>query len=148
MTLQDLIQDIESIAGGQPSVQMIVENDVYKLNERADARYGVFAFTQETHSTSPDSDYITYNLILYYIDRLTDDERNEVEVQSTGVQVLGNILASLAERVVRVGDYNMQPFRQRFADVCAGVFARVAITTLKDTLCAEEFDGVTTKPVI
>lgn len=148
MTLQDIVQDIERIAKAQPSIQMIVENDVYKLNACADARYGVFAFTQEAHTSTADSDFIAYNFVLYYIDRLTDDERNEVEVQSTGIITLDNILKTLSEEGVVVGDYTIQPFRQQFTDMCAGVYARVTISAIRDSVCAEEFDGGGDKPVI
>ena len=43
MTLKEAIKVIEVVASQQPSVNMIVENDVFRLNAKADARYGVFA---------------------------------------------------------------------------------------------------------
>lgn len=147
MTLYELTQIIEDVAIAQPSVQMVVENDVYRLNEIADARYGVFAFTQGAHTATPDNDLITYNLTLFYVDRLADDNHNQIEVQSTGVLVLDNILMTLSERGVQVGDYSLQPFNQRFADMCAGIYATVALTVPRDVLCAEMFDNIAGKEV-
>lgn len=140
MTLYELVQIIEDVAIAQPSVQMIVENDVYRLNEIADARYGVFAFTQGAHQAVADGDFITYNLILFYVDRLSDDYSNQLAVQSAGITTLDNILMTLSERGVQVGDYSLQPFNQRFADMCAGVYATVALTVPRDVLCPELFD--------
>lgn len=140
MTLYELVKQIEEVASAQPSVRLIVENDIYKLNDCADALYGVFAFTQNEHSTSAESDVITYNFTLFYVDRLLDDESNLIEVQSTAIQVLDNILSFLNDGGVAVGDYTFQPFNQRFADICAGVYTNVALSVAKDGDCAEDFD--------
>lgn len=147
MTLYELIQIIEDVAIAQPSVQMVVENDVYRLNEIADARYGVFAFTQGAHAVTADNDLITYNLTLFYVDRLADDNSNQIEVQSTGVMVLDNILMTLSERGVVVGDYSLQPFNQRFADMCAGIYASVALSVPRTATCPELYDNMQGKEV-
>ena len=42
MTLLELIKAMEVVASKQPSVKMVVENDIFRLNALADARYGVF----------------------------------------------------------------------------------------------------------
>lgn len=147
MTLYELVQIMEEVAMSQPSVQMVVENDVYRLNEIADARYGVFAFTQGAHQAVADSDYITYNFTLFYVDRLNDDYSNQLAVQSAGISTIDNILMTIAERGVVVGDYTLQPFNQRFADMCAGIYATVALTVPRDVLCPELFDTATGKEV-
>lgn len=147
MTLYELVQIIEDVAIAQPSVQMVIENDVYRLNEIADARYGVFAFTQGAHQAVADGDFITYNLTLFYVDRLSDDYSNQLAVQSAGITTLDNILMTLGERGVQVGDYSLQPFNQRFADMCAGVYATVALTVPRDVLCPEMFDNIAGKEV-
>ena len=46
MTLLETIRAMEVIASEQPSVNMVVENDIFRLNSRADARYGVFSCGQ------------------------------------------------------------------------------------------------------
>ena len=65
MTLLEVIRAIELVASRQPSVKMIVENDVFRLNEKADARYGIFAWTQGQHNTSADSDDINYSFVVF-----------------------------------------------------------------------------------
>ena len=71
MTLYDLIQTIERVASAQPSIQMIVENDIWKLNAEPSADYGVFGFRQTEHTANVNNGYIDYSFEFYYIDRLT-----------------------------------------------------------------------------
>lgn len=141
MTLYEIVRHIEGIASAQPSINMIVENDIDKLNTIGDAQYGIFAFVQGQHSTSADSDWITYAFTLYYIDRLTEDDSNLLEVQSVGVQTLDNTIRSIIniEDGLVVTNYTFQPFLHSFADKCAGVYASVNIQALRDSQCPQPF---------
>ena len=78
MTLYEIIRRIEATAAKQPAVNMIVENDIFKLNACADARYGVFAWTQGAHTASTESDERRFQFSLFYVDRLTDDGGNQL----------------------------------------------------------------------
>ena len=97
MTLKEAIKVIEVVASQQPSVNMIVENDVFRLNAKADARYGVFAWLQGQHSASIDSNTLSLLFTFFYVDRLTGDKGNQLESQSVGIQPLDNILRKLDE---------------------------------------------------
>lgn len=141
MTLKELIRRMEVIASFQPYVKMCVENDVFRLNTYADAKYGVFAFTQGQHTTTMDSSLMSYSFTLFYVDRLTADKSNQIEVQSVGIQVLNNILRSLEEMGVDSDNITFQTFNQRFLDECAGVFANVTFTVPKDSRCADSSYG-------
>ena len=144
MTLYELVRKIERIASAQPTIRMIVENDIDKLNAVSEAQYGVFSFVQGQHSTTAQSDWVTYSLTLYYIDRLTEDDSNLLEVQSVGVQTLDNIVRNLTqtEPQIMVGNYSFQPFLHSFADKCAGVYMTVSIQVLRDSLCSEGYESV------
>ena len=61
MTLQDTIRAIELVASGQPSVNMLVRSDIFRLNAAPDARYGVFAWLQNQHTLPADSSFINYS---------------------------------------------------------------------------------------
>ena len=74
------------------------------------------------------------------IDRLTADKGNEIEVQSVGVQTLGNILRSLEDLGIFPGTWTAQVFNQRFLDECAGVFASVRLEVPTGWICPEEFE--------
>ena len=140
MTLQQVIKAFEVVASQQPSVNMIVQNDIFRLNSKSDARYGVFGWTQGQHSTSTDSSMFTYSFVFFYVDRLKNDRSNEVEVQSVGIQTLDNILRKLEDWDIFVSSsYSFQTFNQRFIDECAGVFCNVSLQVPVDSLCSESF---------
>lgn len=140
MTLSQLIRTIEKVAIAQPSINSIVQNDIFKMNSHPSLEYGVFAWTQGQHNGSVDGNQ-SYSFSLFYVDRLTASKDNEVEVQSVGCETLRNILKTLSEEYdVDVNSYTLQTFNQRFTDECAGVFANVTLTVLPITNCSEEFD--------
>lgn len=145
MTLRDTIAVIERLAAAEPAVSMIVRNDIFRLNAMPDARYGVFAWTQQQHTIPASGDLLRFSFNLYYVDRLTEDRANELEIQSTAVQVLGNVLRGLpAAGVYMGGDAAIRTFNQRFSDECAGAFATITLEVGADTIC----DHVYTEPDI
>ena len=141
MTLLELIKTIEIVASHQPSIKMVVENDVFRLNNRSDARYGVFSFVQNQHSSSIDSNVISYSFTLFYVDRLKNDRSNQIEIQSVGIQTLDNIIRQLDDMgVYSEQTYTFQVFNQRFLDECAGVFTNVTFSVPVGSVCPETFE--------
>ena len=140
MTLLETIKAMEVVASKQPSIKMVVQNDVFRLNNKADARYGVFAFTQGQHTTSVDSNLITYAFTLFYVDRLKNNRSNQMEIQSVGIQTLDNIIRSLDEMGISAENYySFQVFNQKFVDECAGVFCNVNLSVPVGSVCPEYF---------
>ena len=149
MTLLELIHPIESIASNQPSIKMVVENDVFRLNDRADAKYGVFAFVQGQHSSSIESNWINYTFTFFYVDRLKNDKSNQIEIQSVGIQTLDNIIRALDENGIYSNlTYTFQVFNQRFLDECAGVFCNVTLSVPPGSLCPEDFQNINADTII
>ena len=138
MTLLQLVHRIETVAAEQPSVNLVVPNDVFALNSIQDARYGVFAWTQGQHEESVDGYALTCRFTFFYVDRLTDDASNRLEIQSVGVQTLGNIIRKLAAEF-DIPAWTYTTFNQRFADLCAGVYASVTINIPVSSLCPENY---------
>lgn len=142
MTLQEVIRAIEVVASRQPSVNMIVQNDIFRLNSKSDARYGVFGWTQGQHSASVESSLFTYSFIFFYVDRLKNDKSNEIEVQSVGVQTLDNVLRTLDDMGISANStYSFQTFNQRFLDECAGVFCNVSLQVPVSSVCSEDYEA-------
>lgn len=138
MTLAQLIRLFEGIAKEQPSINMIVQNDVFRINSAPSLKYGVFAWTQGQHSGSING-MQTYSFSLFYVDRLKQDLSNQIEIQSVGCETISNILRRLDEYDVEVGNYTIQTFNQRFTDECAGVFCNVTLSVLSTMGCAEGY---------
>ena len=141
MTLYEVIKAIEAVAAKQPGVKTIVRNDIYRLNAMPDVKYGVFAWLQEEHTFSVDSGLQGFAFTLFYADRLTNGGANEVDVQSTGVEVLQNVIRELADAgIVGAGDVAIRTFNERFSDACAGAFARVRFEVPVGWLCAFDYN--------
>lgn len=138
MTLVEVIRIVEVVAQQQPSINMIVRNDVFRLNAAPSVKYGVFAWTQGLHNGSING-MQTFNFSLFYVDRLTEDKSNQIGIQSVGCDVLGNILRMLEHYDIEVADYTLQPFNQRFTDECAGVFCNVSLSVPATYVCGEDF---------
>ena len=140
MTLTEVIHAIELSAGGQPGVHSIVRNDIFRLNTYPDAKYAVFGWTQGQHTSEIASSLVTFRFTFFYIDRLTHDLSNQVEIQSVGITVLDNIIRHLESiGVYSASEWTYTTFNQRFHDECAGVFAQVAFQVPVSGVCAESF---------
>lgn len=140
MTLSDTIRLIEIVAGNQPTIRSVVRNDIFRLNALPDAKYAVFGWTQGQHATSIDANLYTFRFTFFYIDRLTADQGNQVEIQSVGISTLENILRTLDDKgVFTFGDWQFTTFNQRFSDECAGVFCSVALQVPIDFVCWEGY---------
>lgn len=149
MTLRELIQVIEGVASDQPSVNMVVENDVFRINSISDAKYGIFAFVQQQHSSSVSSNLMTWAFSLFYVDRLMDDRSNQIEIQSVGIQTLDNIIRKLDDLGIYCDNtYTFQVFSQRFLDDCAGVFCNVRLDVPVDHPCPYDYPKNTNVTIV
>lgn len=147
MNLFQVIRAIEKTAAVQAPVRTIVRNDVFRLNAFPSVNYGAFAWLQNEHRTSGDSDLVQWSFTFFYVDRLTADKGNEVQIQSTGIETLENILLALYDLGLFAGDYSFRTFNQRFSDDCAGVFTNVSFETTKDDLCGDAYTFTTTRTI-
>lgn len=142
MTLYEVVDSFLNIAKNVPNINYVGQGDIYSLNTLPNVEYGVFFITQTNHQMSENT--ITYNLTLFYVDRLKADGSNKLQIQSQGISTLGNIinLFSLHNDEVDI-EYDIQytTFLQRFADECSGVFCNVNITTDNNVgLCGFEYN--------
>jgi hypothetical protein len=142
MTLYEVVDSFLNIAKNVPNINYVGQGDIYSLNTLPNVEYGVFFITQTSRQMSENT--ITYNLTLFYVDRLKADGSNKLQIQSQGISTLGNIinLFSLHNDEVDI-EYDIQytTFLQRFADECSGVFCNVSITTDNNVgLCGFEYN--------
>ena len=140
MTLSATIRFIEKVARLQPAVKSVVPNDIFRLNTIPNAEYAVFGWTQGQHTIGVDDTYATYAFTFFYVDRLTEDFSNQLEIQSVGVQVLDNIVRTLEQAGAHVANaYTFTTFNQRFTDECAGVFVQVSLQVPLNGVCEEGY---------
>lgn len=83
-----------------------------------------------------------FSLVLYYIDRLLEDNTNTLDIFSSAVENLKNIIRGARQipGVVDVDDtYTIRCFMpEKLNDRLAGAYAEVRITCENDTICFEE----------
>lgn len=139
ITLSKMIDVISAIGSGEKNINTVIQNDIYELDGIPNAKYNVFGITQNVHRE--DDQFIYYNFYLYYINRVNNDGRqNEILNQSTGIQVLRNIIRKTINYFdIEVSeDIVYYPFIQKFADVCSGVYADVTFAVPLD-MCEEDY---------
>lgn len=128
MTYFELISRLLGSAAEEPNINYYGCGDIYKLNSIPTIEYSVFYITPNTFNVEEDT--ITYSLNLYYIDRWDETDNNQLEIQSSGILALQNIINRFNTDYANVEiDYPLvfTPFYQRFKDICAGVFVRINV---------------------
>lgn len=100
----------------------------------------IYIIPSGTHTVTDNT--TRFDLTIYYADRLLEDDSNEIDLMSTGIENLKNILigARSIPGVVNVEDTytirNFMPTKQN--DRLAGAYAQVRITVSNDTVCFVE----------
>lgn len=127
MTLLEIVKQFEHIASQQPNINYVNNGDIYELNNIPNLDYGVFYITQQKHSG--DENNFKYNLTLFYVDRVANDGRNKLAIQSNGITLLTNVINIFLNNndVELEGDVQLTTFKERFTDDCAGAFAEITV---------------------
>ena len=140
MTLKEIINALNKISIEQPVVgEYIKSGNVYDLNSERSTKFGVFCCTNATHEYQVENALMSYTFYLYYIDRLSSDESNKTEIQSTGISTINNIVRTFVDDYdVDVSNISYETFTERFSEMCAGVWGTVTISVYDDG-CLDRF---------
>lgn len=99
-----------------------------------------FIIPSGTHTIYEDT--TRYDLTLYYVDRLLEDNTNTIDIFSSAIENLKNILvgARSIPGIVNIEDvYTIRNFMpEKLNDRLAGAYAQVRITVINDTTCYVE----------
>lgn len=145
MTLLQLIKTIKRVSLSIPNVNSVVD-EFLDLND-VTAKYSSVILQQRNHQRN--NDFMVFSFYLGYSDRLTEDKSNEIEVQSTGIQVINNIVSKLEDLGfdTTMGSYNV--FTERFLAEAAGCYVELSINIpvgeCEDDFSKEELDATITK---
>ena len=99
--------------------------DIYNINHIQEIKYPAVVVTNSTHNAT--SDYITYYFNIFYVDRLTADKKNKLDVQSAATMTLKNTMQLVDENYLVNDNYELHTFEEKFNDVCAGAYMNVGI---------------------
>lgn len=143
MNVTEIINKIKEVALSQQGVHTAFDGDVYDNWNKAETVYG--SVNVGLQNMTYDSNLVTYNVVLYYGDRLLQDKRNVNDIYSDGMRVIQSIINKLnTEDGINIGgEIIYTPFEQQFMDYLAGVYTTVDITTESELgLCTiADFDN-------
>lgn len=137
--LMTIIDKIKATAQSIPSINTVSTENIYDiLNGKRNIQYAGFIISQGTHRYTENQMFFAFNLI--YVDRLMSDlEENKIQVQSTAIEVLKNIINQVcAEEDIDRTEVYFDVFTERFNDLTAGAFANVTFVVNIDD-CYEEY---------
>lgn len=143
MTLKTLIDNIAKLAIEQKCINFsMAGTSIYQLNPQKVNAYPVL-FQSPTGEHLVSDNYTTYEISLYYLDRLTDDSANDIDIYSASIEQLKNIIRGIAdmEGVLKVADdYRITNFSdtESFDDRLAGAYCTIQITVPNNTTCFDE----------
>ena len=142
MKYKEIVKIIKNISLALPDVESFYTGDVYEINADQSVKYGSVVLTNQEHSFDNVNDQFNYNFVLFYIDRLTDDEANRIDVQTAGINALTTIVKSIEDYGCIIDNVRYNVFRERFNDWCSGVYGTFSIQ-VDDNDCVEEFEIIT-----
>lgn len=144
MNLQELCKELGEMAKAQELVDFSAAgSSLGEINPLSINYYPLFFIIPSgTHTVQANT--TKFDLVLYYIDRLLEDNSNTIDIFSSSIENLKNILigARAIPGVVDVEDtYTIRNFMpEKLNDRVAGAYAQVRITCENETVCFVEPD--------
>ena len=141
MTLKNLIDAIARLAIDEKLINSSAAgSSMYQINGENINAYPLLFQTPAGNHLITDTT-TTYNITLYFADRLLDDFSNDIDIYSTAIEQLKNLVKKIdtIDGVLKVEeDYNIQNFNgiETFDDRLCGAFATIQVIT-SNSFCAE-----------
>lgn len=124
--LRTVVDNIEAVIKSvDKTVGDFLYGDIYNINHLQELNYPAVVVTNATHFA--DVNTVTYYFNIFYIDRLTANKSNKLDVQSTAISTLTNALQLIDDEYIVIDNYEIHTFEEKFNDVCAGAYAKVGI---------------------
>ena len=144
MNLYNLLSTIKDLSAFE-MVNSAFIGDVYEVNSRQDVEYPICVLTEGTHVGNTEEDTEVYNISLFLIDRLTEDESNELDIKSWANEGIKDIINRIEETNVGIvqNGWQITTFTQRFESLCAGAYATIQIETSGNECCGGTIKMVT-----
>lgn len=142
MTLRDLLRELGEMAKAQRLINFSAAgSSLGEINPLSVDWYPLFYIIPAgTHTVQANT--TKFDLVLYYIDRLLEDNTNTIDIFSSSIENLKNIIngAKNIPGVVDVEDtYTIRNFMpEKQDDRVAGAYAQVRITVANDYICFED----------
>lgn len=117
-------------------------SSLYQLNTSTIKKYPVL-FTSPTGSHTVNTDLTRFTLTLFYLDRLSTDNANDISIFSIAVEVLKDLIRGISEieGIVAVSEeYTITNFTEteRLNDKLAGAYTTIEIVVSNDYICEQD----------
>ena len=113
-----------------PTVHSYYGEDIYEAWNTTEVKYASMAFNLE--NTRQTDHTRTFEGVLYFADRLTEDKSNCLGIYADADNAIANVLTNLQDATdegeFSISEYQIVHFQQKFADFLAGGYARIQIT--------------------
>lgn len=133
MNYSELVKYIESVCLQHPFVNSFYYG-IYHSSEANNICYGSIILTPGSINTANTTNEFSFNIM--YVDRLTEDRSNLIQVQSESIDIIRSIL-SVISNDVDIIDYEtgvtVNVFFEQFADNVAGGVGTISITLPSNT---------------
>lgn len=143
MNLQKLLNEIARLGIEKEIIRYSAAGgSLYTLSQKTIRNYPVL-FSSPTGDHTVKDDTTRFTITLYYLDRLLEDSSNDIDIFSTSVEQLKNIVKSIAEidEVIDVSEeYRIRNFTEteRMSDRVAGAYTTIDVTVMNTSLCVED----------
>ena len=140
MTLKNLCNAISDIALGEKIVHSaLAGTSLYQINPQTIKDYPAI-FIAPTGQHLVTDNYTTYEISLYYFDRLLEDNANDIDIYSASIEELKNLIRKIEaiSTVYKVEDgYRITNFAdtESFNDRLAGSYTTIDIVTINTEIC-------------
>lgn len=127
MDLNTIYNSIKNYALMTQGVEMATIGQVYTIWNSLHMKYG--AFNAILNYVSFNNGNAELHFTFYYGDKVANDSSDVYDIQTTGFNVIRNVISHLIDEFELDGWESLQiyPFTQKFADTLAGAYCDVTI---------------------
>lgn len=143
MTLKNLLVSISQLAINEKIINSALGGtSLYTINPKNIEGYPVL-FSSPTGNHTVEQYTTTYSLSLFYFDRLSEGDENDIDIYSAAVEQLKNLILKIEklDGVVKVRDgYTITNFNdtESFDDRLCGAYASIDVVTNNAYTCPDE----------
>lgn len=143
MTLKNLLTKISDLAIDEKIIHSaLVGTSLYSMNPKNIEDYPAL-FSSPTGNHIVENYTTTFNITLFYFDRLNEGDENDIDIYSAAVEELKNLIMRIEklDGVVKVRDgYTITNFAdtESFDDRLCGGYATVDVVTNNAYTCPDE----------
>lgn len=116
----------------QPAIALSLGDSVQPDGIDPEAVNGMFAFAQRQHAGSVELDGVSFGFSLYYIGANDAGGDRHLEIQSTGLSTLSDVLNELAGMGIGIGEYMFEVFNDSVMKGYSGVRCDVVLEVSAD----------------